>query len=185
MTSTTTTAAATSASAAGCGALLYEIPVTAAACAVPFGGNRTAVMASCCGASVDVVAYQDDCGLYCLATDGQDVGGLQDCLFEQAVPRPSVFCNVDNRTASATATDSAATAVPTGVQASIVVTGSGSGSGTGGSDATATSSGGGASSSSAEGAAPRNKAPEYGLSRIGLTVGALLFTATAFGAFQL
>ncbi|CAJ2503045.1 Uu.00g104390.m01.CDS01 [Anthostomella pinea] len=172
MSSTTTAASATPSVA--CSSNLYDIPVTDAACAVAFGGNHTDVMSGCCK-SADVVSYYDDCGLYCLAAD-QSVKALQDCLFAGGMAWQSVFCNAGVN-ATATATDAS---VPATAQASVVSSGDSSSSdggddGKGGSDSSPTSS---------EGAGPRLQ-PDFSVSKLGLTIGALLFSATALGAFQL
>ncbi|KAI1344714.1 hypothetical protein F5Y15DRAFT_363215 [Xylariaceae sp. FL0016] len=170
------TATATSASATAtstCGVYLYDIPITDAACAVPFGGNNTDTMSSCCK-DADVVSYYSDCGLYCLAED-QTIEDLQKCLMNNGVAPQSVFCNAANN-ATATATD----ATPAASASASVVAGGSSDSDNGDS----TSSGSDPTSTNAEGAAPR-LAPNFGISTLSLTIGTLLFSATAFGAFQL
>lgn len=118
-TSTSTSASASaSATFAQCGATLYNIPVTDAACAVAFGGNHTSVMADCCK-SADVVSYADDCGLYCLAQD-QTVGDLLQCMYSQGIGYSDAFCN---GTANATATGTGSGSLASG--ASVVASSSG------------------------------------------------------------
>ncbi|KAL7626455.1 hypothetical protein AAE478_003227 [Parahypoxylon ruwenzoriense] len=171
--STTTTAATPSST---CGARLYDTPVQDAVCAMPAGGNHTDIMAACCK-DADVVSYYDGCGLYCLAA-GQSVADLTACLFDHGAAYSDVFCR-GNTTATATATGAS---LPTGAGASVVVTG-----GSGG--ASHTSDGTDSSSSSSSTTSPNAAAglhPEYSsVTTLGLTIGALLFSATAFGAFQL
>ncbi|KAI0181207.1 hypothetical protein GGR52DRAFT_23693 [Hypoxylon sp. FL1284] len=172
---TTSLSAPAASTTANCGANLYNIPVSDAACALPSGGNHTDVLGACCK-SADVVSYYDDCGLYCLAA-GQSVEDLTKCLFDHGAAYSDVFCN-KNGTSTATATDAA---LPTSAGASVVVTHGGS------SDPTNTADGGDstASPSDTPGAAAGLR-PELGsVSTLGLTIGALLFSATAFGAFQL
>ncbi|KAH9885515.1 hypothetical protein F4778DRAFT_505441 [Xylariomycetidae sp. FL2044] len=171
MSSTTSSAAA--AASPTC-ANVYAVPVLDALCAMPFGGNHTDIMKACCK-DADVVSYYDDCGLYCLAQD-QTVEDLRVCLYANGATytQIDVFCSgQDNATATATAA-----AVPSTAGASIIATGSDS-------EATADSTSDSSSSSTeTPGAAPRTR-PEFGVTTVGLTVGALLFSATAFGAFQL
>ncbi|ETS75173.1 hypothetical protein PFICI_13657 [Pestalotiopsis fici W106-1] len=168
MSTTTTTSAA---AANTCTANIYDTPVQDAVCAMPYGGNHTDIMAACCK-SADVISYYDNCGLYCQAQD-QSVQDLRDCLFDQGAGWTSVFCS-GNLTATATVTDSV---LPTSAGASIVASGTG-----GGSRKTGSSSSSSSSSTSSGNAAPRG-ASDYTLSTLGLTLGALLFSATALGAF--
>ncbi|KAI1397347.1 hypothetical protein F4819DRAFT_472375 [Hypoxylon fuscum] len=156
-----------------CGAQLYVIPVKDAACAMPVGGNHTDVMGACCG-NADVVSYYDNCGLYCLSV-GQSVDTLTQCLFDQGAGWSNVWCN-KNGTSTATASD---TALPTSAGASVVVTA--------GSSANPTSNDADSTSSPTDSpAAAAGLRPEFGsVTTLGLTIGALLFSATAFGAFQL
>ncbi|KAI1375818.1 hypothetical protein F4677DRAFT_101614 [Hypoxylon crocopeplum] len=161
----------------GCGAQLYDTPVQDAVCAMPAGGNHTDIMAACCGAA-DVVSYYDGCGLYCLAA-GQSVADLTSCLFDHGAAYTDVFCR-GNTTATATGTG---TALPTSAGASIVVTHSDGASHTQSGDSSSSDSSSNPSDSPGAAASVR---PEFGsLSTLGLTIGALLFSATAFGAFQL
>ncbi|KAI0597373.1 hypothetical protein F4775DRAFT_560912 [Biscogniauxia sp. FL1348] len=175
-TATTTTAASASASAtlASCGNL-YDIPARDASCAMAYGGNHTEVMGQCCGAA-DVVSYYDDCGLYCLAV-GQTVADLTDCLYAHGAAYQDVFC-YGNTTATATAS---AASLPASASASVVST-AGSGAG-----ASATASDGAAASGtdSPGSAAPAGVRPDYGVLKVGVAIGALLVSATAFGAFQI
>ncbi|KAI8962826.1 hypothetical protein F5Y11DRAFT_321753 [Daldinia sp. FL1419] len=159
----------------GCGAQLYVIPVQDAACALPATGNNTDILGACCG-SADVVSYYDGCGLYCLAA-GQTVGDLTKCLGEKGASPGNIFCNQNT---TATATDAGAP-IPTSASASIVVTHSGG--------SNPTQSGGDSDSSPSSTESPGAAAglrPEYTTpSTLGFTIMALLFSATAFGAFQL
>ncbi|ORY68240.1 uncharacterized protein BCR38DRAFT_422528 [Pseudomassariella vexata] len=173
MTSTATSASATS-TVANCGANLYDPPVSDAVCAMPYGGNHTDIMSSCCG-SADVVSYYNNCGLYCLAV-GQSIADLTDCLFDNGASWQDVFCN-SNTTATATGTSAA---IATSAGASVVAGGGASGT----SSENGASSTGEGSSESLKGAAPGGK-HDFSITTLGLTIGALLFSATAFGAFQL
>ncbi|KAI8628493.1 hypothetical protein F5Y19DRAFT_476476 [Xylariaceae sp. FL1651] len=156
---------------------LYVIPITDAACAVPYGGNHTDAMSNCCK-SADVVSYYDNCGLYCVAA-GQSIKDLQDCLFDKGVKYQDVFCNAN---VNATATNTNPT-IPATASASVVASGD-SNNGNGNSGGNGGSQSGSPKPSDSKGAAPR-LAPELGVSSVGLTIGALLFSAMAFGAFQI
>ncbi|KAI2616707.1 hypothetical protein GGS26DRAFT_596816 [Hypomontagnella submonticulosa] len=170
--SSTSVSSAPSAVPSSCGSMTYVIPVQDAACAVPSKGNYTDVMGACCGAA-DVVSYYDNCGLYCLAA-GQTVADLTKCLHEHGASDADVFCNM-NTTATATATDA-----PLPTSATVVVTHSG------GSSPTQSGSGDSSASPTKSPSGAAGLRPEFGsLSTVGLTIGALLFSATAFGAFQL
>lgn len=170
-------------------------------------------MAACCAPAADVISYFSDCGLYCAAAGGKTVEALRDCLFEQKVAYPDVFCNAGlDATASDGSPSFAATA-----SASVVVAGSaggtggdgdgdgddggdddgedgdrdGSGSGNGNGNGNGDGNGdgdgdgkGGASKPSDSGNAAPRFAPGMGITKTGLTIGALLFSAVVFGAFQ-
>ncbi|KAI0138644.1 hypothetical protein F4776DRAFT_63516 [Hypoxylon sp. NC0597] len=172
MSSTTAVSSPSPTPTSGCGAQLYNIPVQDPAVGIPSGGNHTDIMSACCG-SADVISYYDDCGLYCLAI-GQSVDDLIHCLYDHGAAYQDVFYR-GNVSATATVTDA-----PLPTSASVVVTAGSSATtgGASGSDSTA-------SSTSSPGAAAGLR-PELGsLSTLGLTIGAILFSATAFGAFQL
>ncbi|KAI1463284.1 uncharacterized protein F4812DRAFT_463820 [Daldinia caldariorum] len=156
-----------------CGSQLYNIPVQDAACGVPAIDNSTDIMVACCG-NVDVVSYYDGCGLYCLAA-GQSVGDLSQCIQDKGLFPGYVFCT---QSSNATATDTGAP-LPTSANATVVASH--------GSTASPTKSGGNSDSTSTEtpGAAAGLR-PEYTtVGTLGATIVALLFSATAFGAFQL
>ncbi|KAK6222706.1 hypothetical protein LQW54_000887 [Pestalotiopsis sp. IQ-011] len=177
MSTTTTSAASSATSATNCGASLYDIPVQDAACAMPYGGNHTDILAACCG-SASVISYYGDCGVYCLAED-QSVADLTSCFYDHGAAYQDVFCH-GNTTATATgAGDSLPTG--TGVTASVVATAT-SDSTKSGSSASGTSSSG--ASESSKSAAPRSQA-SVGINTVGLAIGALLFSATTLGAFAL
>ncbi|OTA60664.1 hypothetical protein K449DRAFT_383403 [Hypoxylon sp. EC38] len=170
MSSTTTVSSAKPTVSSACGAQLYNIPVQDPAVGIPSGGNHTDIMSACCG-SADVVSYYDDCGLYCLAV-GQSVDDVVQCLYSHGAAYQEVFYR-GNITATATVTDG-----PLPTSASVVATGGSSPTGASGSSSTA-------STTSSPGAAAGLR-PELGsLSTLGLTIGAILFSATAFGALQL
>lgn len=186
-----TSAAARPTATSACGASLYEIPVADAACAMPYGGdkNHTAVMGACCGDRADVVAYRGDCGIYCLAL-GQSVADLTSCLYDHGAAWGDVFCS-GNTTATATATDGGLPPATATVSASVVVS-AGAESSSGGGDGDGDSDGGDGDKTSdgdapdgSEGAAAPGLRPELGGAKAGLVIGALLFSATAFGALQL
>ncbi|KAK4235027.1 hypothetical protein C8A03DRAFT_18169 [Achaetomium macrosporum] len=179
MTSTTVAATASATSTACTGNRLYDIPVQDASCAMPFGGNHTDIMAKCCGPA-DVVSYYNNCGLYCLAQD-QTVAELTACLFKEGAANNEVFCR-GNTTASATGT---ATDLPATASASIVATGGSEARTSGGTSGTASGTGSAASSTTSGNAAPRSSVPSFGNGLMGLAIGALLFSATAFGALNL
>ncbi|RYP65146.1 hypothetical protein DL770_009065 [Monosporascus sp. CRB-9-2] len=186
---TTTTTGGTATQTGSCGANLYDIPTRDVACAVPFsaGGNdHTDIMIQCCGAA-DVVSYRGNCGLYCLAVD-QTVAELTECLHDAGAAWGEVFCNNDTATATATAPGDAE--VPATASASVIATGDadstdgGDGTGDGESEDGNADNADAPDAEDSPGAAPGLR-PEFGVSTLGLTIGALLFSATAFGAFQL
>ncbi|KAI1457807.1 hypothetical protein F4805DRAFT_427416 [Annulohypoxylon moriforme] len=166
----TATSTAASATSTDCGANLYNIPVQDPAVGIRAGGNHTDIMSQCCG-KADVISYYSGCGLYCLA-EGQSVNDVINCAYDKGAAYQDVFYR-GNVNATATVTD---TALPTSADASVVVTG-------GSTKATGTETGSSSSSTSTPGAAA-NVRPAS-LSTMGLTIGALLLSATAFGAFQL
>ncbi|RYO75737.1 hypothetical protein DL764_010336 [Monosporascus ibericus] len=180
---TTTTTGGTATQTGSCGATLYDIPTRDVACAVPFsvGGNDYMdIMAQCCGAA-DVVSYRGNCGLYCLAVD-QSVTDLTDCLHDAGADWGTVFCNA-NGTATATAPGEAE--VPATASASVIVMGGAdSTDGDGESEDGAADDNADAPDAEDSPAAAPGLRPEFGVSTLGLTIGALLFSATAFGAFQ-
>lgn len=147
---------------------LYDIPFNDTACAVPSGGNHTDVMTTCCK-SADVVSYNDDCGLYCLAID-QTVTDITDCLYKNGVAWADAFCNGEGND-TATATGNSA---PTATGASVV---SGSSASKTGSSSSSSSSTGGSDSSAA--------APVRGVSAMGVTISGLLLSSVMFGVLQL
>ncbi|RYC62621.1 hypothetical protein CHU98_g3583 [Xylaria longipes] len=158
---------------------LYEIPISEPGCAVSFAGaGHEDAMEACCK-SADVVSYFNDCGLYCVAAD-QTIKELQDCLFGQKVAYQDVFCNaMNNATATNTDPDLPATA-----SASVVAGGDDDGDDKNGDGKDGDDSDDGKDDGDKGSAAPR-LAPEFGLSKTGLTVGALLVSAMAFGAVQM
>ncbi|KAH7151675.1 hypothetical protein B0J13DRAFT_546621 [Dactylonectria estremocensis] len=191
MSTTVSSSAAASATAGGsCGATLYDIPIKDAACALSYSKNHTSILAACCG-DANVVSYYNGCGLYCLAID-QTIAELTECLYDEGAASPDVFCN-GNTTDTATATADGRLAAT--ASASVVVT-AGSSSSTGssddddndndssstsGSDATSTDK---SSATNSDNAAPGFH-PQSSVSTLGLAISALLFSATAIGAFQL
>lgn len=184
MSSTSTSPAEASSTSAPCGTWTFDIPVSQPACGMAFGGNHTDVLSACCG-DADVVSYRNDCGVYCLAVD-QTVDDLTSCLYDHGAPWGDVFCSAAG---NATATDTGATPAAT-ASASVVASAGSSSSdadddndGDDSNDSGDSTSGGDAPDGS-EGAAPGLK-PEFASAKAGLVIGALLFSATAFGAFQL
>jgi hypothetical protein len=98
---TTTTAMSTSTST--CGATVYQLPVTDAACGAKLSGNMSTVFDTCCKGD-SPVKYNDDCGIYCLAQE-QTVKELSDCIMSKANNYRDVFCEgKQNATATAAAT---------------------------------------------------------------------------------
>ena len=125
--SATAAVAVSSSSGAACGAQLYTIPTTDAACAVPnkANANYNTFMTHCCN-SAAVTSYDNNCGLYCLA-QGQAVGTLVNCLTGAGVGWSDVFCNT-NMTATATGTSSGASSTSGGFKVSTDAAKSGAGS---------------------------------------------------------
>ncbi|KAI0186259.1 hypothetical protein EV127DRAFT_439276 [Xylaria flabelliformis] len=156
---------------------LYEIPISEAGCAVSFAGaGHKDAMEACCK-SADVVSYFNDCGLYCVAA-GQTIKDLQDCLFDQKVAYQDVFCNAN---VNATATNTNPELPPT-ASASVVAGKGGDDSGNG----TDSGSGSGSGDGNNDGGDGKSAATRLeGFSKTGMTIGALLVSALAFGAVQI
>lgn len=147
---------------------LYDIPFNDTACAVPYGGNHTDVMSTCCK-SAEVVSYADDCGLYCLAID-QTVDDITGCLYENGIAWQDAFCNgVGNDTATATGNSA-----PTATGATVVSNGDG-----------ASASKTGSSSSSSSTGDSSAAAPVRGISAMGVTISGLLLSSVMVGVLQL
>lgn len=183
--STTVSSASASASAGSCGATLYDIPIKDAVCAMPYSKNHTSIMAACCN-DADVVSYYNNCGLYCLALD-QTIAELTKCLYKEGAADSAVFCS-GNTTDTATATADgklAATASATVVVAGGSTESSKSDSTDKSSESDASSTSSSSSSSTNSDSAAPGVRPQSGVSTLGLAIGALLFSATAIGAFQL
>lgn len=184
MSATITSAPATT-SITNCGALLYDIPVVAPACALPFGGNHTDILEACCK-DASIVAYRDNCGMYCAAL-GQSADDLIRCFRSQGAGDAAPFCNVVSSAVSESAT--ADPSVPTTAAASAI---GGKGSdkdddketASGSDKATQSGSATGSKASNTDNAAPGVKSPST-VSTFGLVIGALLFSATTFGALQI
>ena len=85
-----------------------QMPTEGALCAVADEDKNRDIMERCCN-SAPVVAYDDECVIYCLVKD-QSVQDLLNCLFELDVPgQPEVtslnaWC-VESITATTTATE--------------------------------------------------------------------------------
>jgi hypothetical protein len=110
MTSTTTSTMSTSTST--CGATVYQLPVTDAACGAKLSGNMSTVFDTCCKGD-SPVKYDDDCGIYCLAQE-QTVQELSDCIMSKANNYRDVFCEgKQNATATAAATTTKSTSTST------------------------------------------------------------------------
>ncbi|KAJ5667801.1 uncharacterized protein N7477_006371 [Penicillium maclennaniae] len=154
MTTTTTSALAT---ATGCGASVYQIPITDAACAAKISGNITSVFDTCCKGN-SPVKYDSDCGIYCLA-QGQTVGELSDCLMSQSNNYRDIFCEGKQ---NATATAAATTTKSTSTKSTSTTTSTHSSTGT----STST-----------------NAAAVNGVSKGGLGVLAVLFCSGVMGLF--
>ncbi|KAJ5296403.1 phenolpthiocerol synthesis polyketide synthase ppsB [Penicillium atrosanguineum] len=109
MTTTTTSVLAT---ATACGASVYQIPMTDAACAAKISGNMTSVFDTCCKGD-SPVKYDSDCGIYCLAQE-QTVAELTDCLQSKSNNYRDVFCQgKQNATATVAATTTKTTSTST------------------------------------------------------------------------
>lgn len=109
MSTTTTSALAT---ATVCGASVYQLPITDAACAAKISGNMTSVFDTCCKGN-SPVKYDSDCGIYCLAQE-QTVAELSNCLMSKSNNYRDVFCEgMQNATATAAATTTRTTSTST------------------------------------------------------------------------
>lgn len=185
--STVASAAATATSV--CTSNLYDIPVDDIACAMPYGKNHTDIMANCCG-DADVVSYYNDCGIYCLAL-GQSADDLTECFYENGASHGvEVFCNAKNNTQSATGTGQAD--IPKTASASVVHAASATSSKSSSSDDddddssdSNDSDSKNSTSSDDDDSAAFSVKPQPAVTTLGLAIGALLFSATTFGAFQL
>ena len=114
MTTTTTSALAT---ATVCGASVYQLPITDAACAAKISGNMTSVFDTCCKGN-SPVKYDSDCGIYCLAQE-QTVAELSSCLMSKSNNYQDVFCEgKQNATATAAATTTKTTTTSTSTHTS-------------------------------------------------------------------
>lgn len=78
---------------------LYDTPARDAVCAMPYSEEHIGYLESCCKGA-EIYSYHDDCGLYC-AAEGQTVGDLTKCLFDEGAGWTDVFCR-GQETASAT-----------------------------------------------------------------------------------
>ncbi|KAF5019537.1 hypothetical protein F66182_8452 [Fusarium sp. NRRL 66182] len=171
---------------------LFNTPNQDNVCAMPYRDNNDDIMKQCCG-DAQIVSYYNDCGIYCVALD-QTIDDLRDCLFDNEAPDADVFCSGNNTT---TKTQDAE--VPASAQASVISGGDAEDSNDDGDDSSASATGDDASStatgtgSSSEstststetGNAAAGVGPQSGISTLGLTIGALLFSSLAAGAFQL
>lgn len=167
---TTTHHAATPTPSSGCGSLLYDIPTKDAACALSYGGNHTDIMTGCCQ---QVVSYQNDCGLYCLA-QGQSVSDLTQCLYDGGAAYQDVFCNAQTN-ATATATGNVE---PTASGATVV----------GSNKPHKSDDGSDSGDQNSDGDDDSAAAPARivgGVNALGVAIGALLLSSTLFGAFQI
>ncbi|KAF4332023.1 hypothetical protein FBEOM_14189 [Fusarium beomiforme] len=183
MSSTVSTAVA--APSTGCAALLYDIPNKDNTCAMPYKNNNTDIMAKCCG-DAQIVAYRDDCGIYCVAVD-QTIGELSKCLFSNGAPDADVFCSGSKKTTKTKDAEVPATAQASAISADDNKSKDDSSTGTAASG-TSTSTGTSTASSSTStesGNAAAGFAPKSSISTLGLAIGALLFSSVAAGAFQL
>jgi hypothetical protein len=157
----TTTGTAVSPTNTAC-VLNYEIPTKDAACAVVHSDTSDKVMKQCC-LDAAVVTINDGCASYCLA-QGQDVGALSKCLYDNGFTGNKAYCN---KAQTATAT------------APIRTTASGStATGTASTSGTGTATGTSATSSSTTGAA----VPVAKVSTGGVGVLARLFCSALFGS---
>ncbi|KAI1750727.1 hypothetical protein F4782DRAFT_508687 [Xylaria castorea] len=176
VTSINTISSSTTPTATPACAKLYEIPISEPGCAVSFAGaGHEDAMEACCK-SADVISYFSDCGLYCVAAD-QTIKDLQDCLFGQKVAYQDVFCNA---AVNATATNPNPE-IPATASASIIAGGD-EGNDKNGNDSDGNNDG---KNDGDKGSAAPRLAPELGLSKTGITIGALLISAMAFGAVQI
>ncbi|KAJ4169660.1 hypothetical protein NW754_005812 [Fusarium falciforme] len=193
MSTTTTTAAATATTAC---TNLYDSPNQDTTCAMPYTGNHTDIMKKCCG-DAQIVSYHNDCGIYCVALD-QTVSDLADCLYENGAPWEAVFCSVPKSVSSDVASKTKDAAVPASAQASVISGGDSDkdddkdkdsdkdsdDKDSDDSDSTASGTASSASSTST-GNAAAGVVPQSSVSTLGLTIGALLFSSMALGAFNI
>lgn len=170
---------------AACGATLYDIPVADIACAMPYGGNHTDILSECCK-DADIVAYRNNCGLYCLVMD-QTVDELTECLFDKGAARTAVWCS-GNGTESATATEQPELAAT----ASASVVSSGDDNDDDNKDDKDDNKDDDKDEDSKDAKETGNNdnaagsvVPQASVTTLGVAIGALLFSAMTFGAFQI
>lgn len=152
---------------------LYNPPNQNAVCAMPSTSTYLDYMSSCCG-DAQIVSYDDNCGIYCVALD-QTISDLIECLMEEgAEEKPQdVFCS-GNTTESKTEDGD----VPSSAGVSVVATGrSGGGSGDGDDD----DDEGGSGSGSGTGSPSSDDASETGSGAVGLSLSS---TAIAVGSIM-
>lgn len=153
---------------------LYNPPNQNAVCAMPSTSTYLNYMSSCCG-DAQIVSYDDDCGIYCVALD-QTISDLIECLMEEgAEEKPQdVFCS-GNTTESKTEDGD----VPSSAGVSVIATG-GSGRGNGDGDGDDDDDEGGSGSGSGTSGSDDSSDTESGtvrssLSSTAIAAGSILF----------
>lgn len=165
-----------------CGSQLYDIPIPDVACAMPYGSNHTDILAECCN-DADIVAYRNNCGLYCLVID-QTVDELTECLFDKGAARTAVWCKGDgNETATATEQPE----LPATASASVVSVDGKDNDKDDKDDSKDDKDGDSkdAKETSNNDNAAAGVVPQTSVTTLGVAIGALLFSAMTFGAFQI
>ncbi|KAM0196121.1 hypothetical protein ACHAPA_004764 [Fusarium lateritium] len=159
---------------------IYNTPNQDNVCAMFRKGNHTEIMQACCG-EAEIITYSGDCGLYCVALD-QTVTQLSKCLYDHGAPDENgVWCSGNSKT-----TKTKDAKIPATARASAISDDDDDDDNKDKDDDENTKTGTASSSKSSEtGNAASGARSQSGTSTLGLTIGALLLSSMAIGAFEL
>ncbi|KAM0219178.1 hypothetical protein ACHAQD_006700 [Fusarium lateritium] len=149
---------------------IYNTPNQDNVCAMFRKGNHT-----------EIITYSGDCGLYCVALD-QTVTQLSKCLYDHGAPDENgVWCSGNSKT-----TKTKDAKIPATARASAISDDDDDDDNKDKDDDENTKTGTASSSKSSEtGNAASGARSQSGTSTLGLTIGALLLSSMAIGAFEL
>ncbi|EXL54298.1 hypothetical protein FOCG_07369 [Fusarium oxysporum f. sp. radicis-lycopersici 26381] len=172
------TSTSTAASQTAC-ADIYNTPNQDNVCAMFRKDNHTDIMQACCG-EAKIISYSGDCGLYCVALD-QTIDQLSKCLYDHGAPdEKGVWCSGNSKTTKTKDANIPATARATVISDDDDEKDKDKG------DDKSTSTGTASSSKSSETSnAAANTSPQFVTTTLGLTIGALVLSSMAIGAFEL
>ncbi|KAH7227197.1 uncharacterized protein BKA55DRAFT_527191 [Fusarium redolens] len=156
---------------------IYNTPNQDNVCAMFRKDNHTDIMQACCG-EAKIITYSGDCGLYCVAL-GQTIDQLSKCLYDHGAPdEKGVWCSGNSKT-----TKTKDASIPATARATVV---SDDDDAKDKDDDKSTSTGTASSSKSSETSkAATSSSPHFGITTLGLTIGALFLSSMAIGAFEL